>query len=45
MMRSRYASASSTVFTGGTRLGIQIARENCLARSGTVRCSAKPSRK
>ena len=45
MMRSRYAFASSTVLTGGTVFGIQIARENCWAKSGTVRCNARPSRR
>ncbi|GGA12732.1 hypothetical protein GCM10017554_06010 [Acinetobacter modestus] len=31
--------------TGGTKFGIQIARANCFARSGTVRFKANPSRK
>lgn len=44
-IRSRYAKASSTVLTGGTRFGMQIARANCFAKSGTVRFRAKPSRK
>ena len=37
--------ASSTVLTGGTKFGIQIARENCFAKSGTVRFRARPSRR
>ena len=44
-MRSRYAAAASTVVTGGTRLGIAIARRNCALHACTVSASTGSSRK
>ena len=45
MMRSLYAEACSAVVTGGTRLGMQIARPNWLAQAATVSPSTLPSRR
>src|SRR2546429_3603013 len=44
-MRSRYPRAAATSVTGGTRLGMTIARANWRAVHGNTACSIAPSRK
>src|SRR5215469_6247463 len=42
--RSRYATASAVVTTGGTRFGIRMARPKFLAVNGNTALSMAPSR-
>ena len=45
MILSLYSRAICTVVTGGTRLGMQIARPNWRLQAATVSASAGPSRR